>query len=446
MNVLFLVELALFVALELIFCFTPLGSLPITPGIVATLAHIPALIGGLVLGWKAGLTLGAVMGLSSLYIWTVTPPNPLIAFIFSPFVPNGNIWSLVIVLVPRTIFPALAFLCFVWLCRKIHPILAAGIAGGVGSALHSILVLSLIYGAFHGQEAVGGVYTDFLVAWGGLNAVLEIAVAVVVCLALVYPLMGLQKAVPGAQNRSLTGLTPSGYPTARRGSFWKTEGHMSTILAVDVGNTNIVLGVFVEEELRHSWRLGSDRVKTSDEFGIVIMDLYRFNGLKPEDTEGVIISSVVPEMMYSLAHMCRTYFKCDPMVVGAGMKTGLNILIDNPKELGPDMILDAVSALERYGRNKAMVIVDFGTATTISVLSAKNDFLGGVIASGIRSATDGLVQRTAKLPYITLEKPPVVIGKNTTHSMQAGRRTGARGHGGRSDRADQVGARLCRRQ
>ncbi|MGI5848851.1 MAG: ECF transporter S component [Christensenellales bacterium] len=187
-KTLFWVQMALFTAIELLFCFTVLGSLPISPGIVATLAHIPALIVALTLGKKAGAFIGAVMGLSALIIWTSMPPNPLVAFAFSPFVPNGNIWSLLICVVPRIIFPVFAAWLFEMLKRRRGLVLSACIAAAAGTFVHSLLVLSGIYLAFHGNETVGGSYTTFLVAWGGLNAIIEIVIAAIVAGAVIVPL------------------------------------------------------------------------------------------------------------------------------------------------------------------------------------------------------------------------------------------------------------------
>lgn len=187
-KTLFWVQMSLFTAIELLFCFTALGSLPLGPGIVATLAHIPALVAALVLGKKAGAFMGAVMGISSLVVWTFMPPNAAVAFAFSPFMPNGNVWSLLICLVPRFLFPIAA----AWLYEKLNKrkgrVFSASVAAGAGTLLHSLLVLSGIWLAFHGNAAVGGSYTDFIVAWGGLNAIMEIAVAIVIMGALIVPL------------------------------------------------------------------------------------------------------------------------------------------------------------------------------------------------------------------------------------------------------------------
>lgn len=190
------------------------------------------------------------------------------------------------------------------------------------------------------------------------------------------------------------------------------------IMVMDVGNTNIVLGVYSHNKLVTNWRLGSDRNRTEDEFGILILDLFRYSKVSIRDIKGIIISSVVPNMMASLEQMCRKYFNIDPLVVGPGVKTGMNIRYENPKEVGADRIVNAIAAYELYGG--PAIIIDFGTATTYCVVSEDGEYLGGCIAPGVRISTEALFQHAAKLPRIDLIKPPQVIGKNTVVSMQAG--------------------------
>lgn len=187
-NTLFWVQMSLFTAIELLFCFTVLGSLPLGPGIVATLAHIPALIAAMALGKKAGAFIGLVLGISSVIVWTFMPANPLVAFAFSPFVPNGNVWSLLISVIPRFVFPIFAAWLFETLKKRKGLVMSASVAAALGTLLHSLLVLSGIFFAFYGNDVVGGSYTTFLVARGGLNAVMEIVVAAIVVAAVVVPL------------------------------------------------------------------------------------------------------------------------------------------------------------------------------------------------------------------------------------------------------------------
>lgn len=190
------------------------------------------------------------------------------------------------------------------------------------------------------------------------------------------------------------------------------------VLVIDVGNTNIVLGVYNGNKLIGEWRLSTDTKKTADEYGIQVSQLFINNNLKTTDVEGVIISSVVPNTMYSLEHMVRKYFNINPLVVGPGVKTGINIKYDNPKEVGADRIVNAVAAHEIFRRS--LIIIDFGTATTFCAVRENGDYLGGTICPGIKISSEALFDKAAKLPHIELVKPPCVICKNTVNSMQSG--------------------------
>lgn len=190
------------------------------------------------------------------------------------------------------------------------------------------------------------------------------------------------------------------------------------ILVFDVGNTNIVLGVYEGKELKKFWRISTDKNKTSDEYGVLINELFRYNDLNLLDVEATVISSVVPTLMYSLQAMSIKYCNKEPLIVGPGIKTGMNIKISNPKELGADRIINAVSAYKKYGG--PLIVVDFGTATTFCAIDENGDYLGGVITPGIKISSDALSQRTAKLPKVELVKPKSVIGKNTISGIQAG--------------------------
>ncbi|MBL4930620.1 type III pantothenate kinase [Clostridium paridis] len=190
------------------------------------------------------------------------------------------------------------------------------------------------------------------------------------------------------------------------------------ILLIDVGNTNIVLGLNDENGFSASWRISTDANKTSDEYGIQVTQLFHQNDINPRDVEGIIISSVVPNIMYSLEHMIRKCFNVDPVIVGPGVKTGINIKYDNPKEVGADRIVNAVAAHEKFRRSS--IIIDFGTATTFCALTKNGNYLGGNIVPGIKISSEALFQRAAKLPRVELEKPKGVICKNTISSMQAG--------------------------
>ncbi|MCR4435014.1 MAG: type III pantothenate kinase [Clostridiales bacterium] len=198
------------------------------------------------------------------------------------------------------------------------------------------------------------------------------------------------------------------------------------ILVIDVGNTNIVLGVYEGKKLLVHWRMGTDKEKTSDEFGMFFVSLFNHERLKIDEVEAVIIASVVPPIMYSLEHAIKKYFKLDPISVGPGMKTGINIKYENPREVGADRIVNAVAALEIYGG--PVIIVDFGTATTFCAVSSRGEYLGGVISPGIKISAEALFQKAAKLPRIELVKPESVIGRNTVASMQSGIIFGYVGH------------------
>jgi len=190
------------------------------------------------------------------------------------------------------------------------------------------------------------------------------------------------------------------------------------LLVFDVGNTNIVVGVYEDRKLLDVWRLSTNPPRTSDEYGMIVINLFEKANLNYKDVDAVVVSSVVPNIMYSLEHMIRKYFSVEPLVVGPGVKTGINIKYDNPKEVGADRIVNAVAALEIYKRS--LIIVDFGTATTFCAVGEKGDYYGGCISPGIKISSDALFERAAKLPRIELVKPPTVICKNTVSSMQAG--------------------------
>ena len=190
------------------------------------------------------------------------------------------------------------------------------------------------------------------------------------------------------------------------------------ILLVDVGNTNIVIGIYNENEYIASWRISTDTKKTSDEYSIQLMQLFVQNDLDPKKVKGIIISSVVPNIMHSLENMVRKSFDIEPIIVGPGIKTGINIKYDNPKEVGADRIVNAVAANELYNRDS--IIIDFGTATTYCALTKEGNYLGGCISPGIKIASDAVFERAAKLPRIELEVPKNIICKNTITSMQAG--------------------------
>ncbi len=193
------------------------------------------------------------------------------------------------------------------------------------------------------------------------------------------------------------------------------------LLVIDVGNSNIVAGVYNGNKLEVSWRFASDRQKTVDEYGILLGSMFNYSKVDMKDIDNIAISTVVPPLLVPLVKMCERYFEIEPLVVGPGIKTGISIKYDNPREVGADRIVNAVAAYEKYkNRNKPLVIIDFGTATTFCAVMPNGDYLGGAIAPGIAISTEALFQRAAKLPRIELIKPKTVICKNTVNSMQSG--------------------------
>ncbi|VEF49976.1 putative transcriptional acitvator, Baf family [Bacillus freudenreichii] len=192
----------------------------------------------------------------------------------------------------------------------------------------------------------------------------------------------------------------------------------SLIFVLDVGNTNTVLGVYDHDHLKYHWRFETNRHKTEDEYGMIIKSLFEHVGIRFDHIKGIIISSVVPPIMFTMEKMCKKYFKVKPLVVGPGIKTGLNIKYENPREVGADRIVNAVAGIHEYG--SPLVIVDFGTATTFCYINEKAEYTGGVIAPGIGISTEALYSKAAKLPRIEITHVDEIIGKNTVAAMQAG--------------------------
>lgn len=190
------------------------------------------------------------------------------------------------------------------------------------------------------------------------------------------------------------------------------------LLVIDVGNTNTVLGLYRGEELVHSWRLTTDKARTSDEWAMLIHELFSLRELHFPDIADVIISCVVPPLLNTLEVLCDTYFKLQPLVVGPGIKTGMPIQYDNPREVGADRIVNAVAAYDK--KHTSLIVVDFGTATTFDYLSARGEYQGGAIAPGLNISAEALYERASKLPRVEVCCPPQVIAKNTVNSMQSG--------------------------
>ena len=190
------------------------------------------------------------------------------------------------------------------------------------------------------------------------------------------------------------------------------------LLTLDVGNTNLTIGLYKGKELAWHWRLATDQARMPDEYGLQMLGLLERAGLQPKNLLGIALSSVVPPLTGRVQQACREYLSCDPFLVDAGVKTGIRIRYEDPKAVGADRVCDAVAVMQTYGGPAC--IIDFGTATTFNALTKEGDYLGGAITAGINLAAEALFTRAAKLPRIDLQRPPSVIGRNTVHAMQSG--------------------------
>lgn len=191
------------------------------------------------------------------------------------------------------------------------------------------------------------------------------------------------------------------------------------LLAVDIGNTNTVMGLFKNENLVHDWRIRTEVNATIDEYGIIIRSLFQASDCRMDEVKQVIISCVVPPILHVVERSCRKYFDLVPLVVGPGIRTGMPIFYDNPKEVGADRIVNAVAAYEAF--KEAAIVVDFGTATTFDYISERGEYLGGVISPGIMISCEALFQKASKLPRVEIfARPASILAKNTIASMNAG--------------------------
>lgn len=190
------------------------------------------------------------------------------------------------------------------------------------------------------------------------------------------------------------------------------------LLVMDVGNSNTVLGVYDRTRLLAHWRLTTVRDRTVDEYGVLARNLFSLAAIEPRSIDGLIIASVVPPLNGVLEEMARDYFHLKPLFVEPGIKTGMPILYENPQEVGADRIVNGVAAYERF--KAAVIVVDFGTATTFDAISSRGEYLGGAIAPGLSIGAEALFQRAARLPRVDIRRPPRVVGRNTTHSVQSG--------------------------
>jgi type III pantothenate kinase len=190
------------------------------------------------------------------------------------------------------------------------------------------------------------------------------------------------------------------------------------LLTIDVGNTNLTIGLYEGEMLVNHWRLATDHDRMPDEYGLQFQGLLANVGHEPAELSGIALASVVPQLTGRVVQACREYLKQDPLVVDTGVRTGVRIRYEDPKTVGADRVCDAAAVMKLYGGPAC--VVDFGTATTFNAITREGDYLGGAITAGINLAADALFTRAAKLPRIDLQRPPNVIGRNTTHAMQSG--------------------------
>jgi len=190
------------------------------------------------------------------------------------------------------------------------------------------------------------------------------------------------------------------------------------LLTIDIGNTNITLGTYIDADLGPRWRLATNHDRMPDEYGLQFLAMLSHAGLKLSDLHGICMASVVPPLTGKVVSACRQYLAHDPLVVDAGVKTGVRVRAEEPRAVGADRIVDAAAVQRLYGGPAC--VVDFGTATTFDAISREGDYLGGAIAPGIGIAAEALFLRAAKLPRVDLQRPPAAIGRNTTHAMQSG--------------------------
>ncbi len=195
-------------------------------------------------------------------------------------------------------------------------------------------------------------------------------------------------------------------------------GTKTMLLAVDVGNTNVTLGVFHNEHLRATWRLAPDVSRLADEYAVLMLNLLANEGLGREDVDAAVMCSGVPDLEVTFVDVCRRYFGVRPLLVGAGVKTGLRILYDSPRDVGPDRVADAVAAIQLYGA--PVIVVDLGTGTVFDAISKDGDYVGGAIAPGLGIAAEALFQRAAKLHRVELARPKAAIGQSTVAAVQSG--------------------------
>jgi type III pantothenate kinase len=190
------------------------------------------------------------------------------------------------------------------------------------------------------------------------------------------------------------------------------------LLVVDVGNTNTVIGLFSGDDLRAHWRVSTDEERTGDEYAVLLRGLMALEGIEWGAVSAAICATVVPPVLFAIESFCKRHLQIAPLVVGPGIKTGMPILTESPREVGADRIVNSIAAFEKH--KGGCIVVDFGTATTFDVVSPRGEYLGGAIAPGVHVSADALYRAAAKLPRVELARPPKVVGRNTVNAMQSG--------------------------
>ena len=369
-----MVKLALFSGIIVVLSLTPLGYIPL--GVIkATTIHIPVILGSILLGWKSGAVLGGLFGLTSFMVNTITPN--LTSFVFTPFYSlgdaHGNFWSLVICFVPRILVGVVPYFVYQGI-RKLskRDSIALGIAGFIGSMVNTILVMNLIY-VFFGES------------WGSAKGV----------------------AADMIYKTILAVIATNGIP----------EAIVAALITTAVGKV-LLIGGFENDSIEFTARVATDVRRTEEQYAVEIHQILHLYGYSAKEMEGSIISSVVPPLTSVMKMALRTITGKKPLVVGPGLKTGLNIKLDNPTSLGADRVADTVAAIHDY--QLPLMVVDMGTATTMSVINEKEEFIGGAIMPGLRLSLEALSSKASLLPHIDLIPPKSVIAKNTTDAMDSG--------------------------
>ena len=400
-----LVGVAMMAAIVVLLANTPLGMIQL-PIIKATTTHIPVIIGAILLGPMAGAVLGGVFGLCSLVSNTVAPVAASICF--SPFLAVsvggmlGAVKALWVSVGCRILIGVAAG--WLWIALKkirVHDAIALPLVGAAGAMTNTAAVMGSIFFLFRAEYAAANNLA--------MSAVFDFIMATVVG-------SGVMEAIAAAIL-----VTAIGIALLRVNRTRTLPAYM--LLAIDIGNSNIVIGGIDGDDIRFEARIATDRIKTSDQYGVEIKNMLDLFSVSVEEVEDCIISSVVPPVFNAVCTGVIKLTGLNPMVVGPGIKTGLNIQMDDPASVGSDRIVIAVAALLEYA--PPLLLVDLGTATTIEVVDQGNTYLGGAIMPGVRVSAEALSSRAAQLPGIQLDRPRRLIGKNTVECMRSGIMYGA---------------------